>query len=126
MSKGGSYMNKNFKKYLKADLTVDETGLRQSFVSALPDLSDADRIFEDTLNEFDGEELIEVCREVIDTVTAECSADDFHNWNYDHLEFIIDLSNRYNFVIPRNLLNGLPEQLILLVDADKLSEPGCP
>lgn len=86
---------------------------------------DGGAMFDAAAVKFTGEELSEVCRELVETVTASCDADDFHNWSYDHLEFIIELSNIYGFTIPRNLLNGLPEQLILLVDPSKLSEPGC-
>lgn len=99
--------------------------LKAAFLEKLPAGSKGDAMFADALGEFDEDEISEVCAEVVATLTAECTEDDFHNWNYDHLEFIIDLSNRYGFTIPRNLLNGLPEQLILLVDAKKLSEPGC-
>jgi len=59
------------------------------------------------------------------TLKAECDADDFHNWDYDHLSTIIELSNSFGFKIPRNLVNGLPEQLIILVDHSKLGQPGC-
>jgi hypothetical protein len=100
--------------------------LRERFLAALPGGVDGPAIYRDMEAEFEGEELETVAEELIQTVTAGCTADDFHNWDYDHLEFIIDMSNDHGFEIPRNLLNGLPEQLILLVDADKLSPPGCP
>lgn len=102
-----------------------EEKCRNAFSEVLPDRLPADSIFNEAVKQFSGEELAEVCGEIVLTVTAGCTRDDFHNWNYDHLEFIIDLSNRHGFTIPRNLLNGLPEQLIILVDSDKLSEPGC-
>ena len=69
--------------------------------------------------------LAEVGGEIALTVHAGCTRDDFHNWNYDHLEFIIDLSNRHNFDIPKNFLNGLPEQLIILVDSEHVKKPRC-
>lgn len=107
----------------------DEEVLRSAFIEELKDeLSGAEKagaVFEDTRDSFEGLELLELSSEIVRTIKAECDADDFHNWDYDHLEFIIELSNRHNFTIPRNLLNGLPEQLIILVDAKKLGEPGC-
>lgn len=104
---------------------LDDAALKNSFLAELEQTTEAEQIFSDVQNTFEGEELLEVCSEIARTINAECTADDFHNWNYDHLEFIIELSNRYNFVVPRNLLNGLPEQLIILVDSNKLGEPGC-
>lgn len=123
-------MEKPFMHLVSGEGDVDEEALREAFLAELAGARfSADNalqgMFADALEEFDREELAEVCGEIVQTIKAECSADDFHNWNYDHLEFIIDLSNRYGFTIPRNLLNGLPEQLIILVDAKKLSEPGC-
>ncbi len=99
--------------------------LRLAFERDLPDTENRIDIFSDLLSSVEGEELAELAAELVQTINAECSADDFHNWDYDHLELIIDLSNRHGFTIPRNLLNGLPEQLIILVDADKLGEAGC-
>jgi len=99
--------------------------LKQEFLQRLPAGMQGAGMFADTLEKFPEEELPDVCAELLATLTASCTEDDFHNWDYDHLEFIIELSNRYGFVIPRNLLNGLPEQLILLVDKRKLSKPGC-
>ncbi|MFP4179847.1 MAG: hypothetical protein ACLFMZ_04775 [Spirochaetaceae bacterium] len=85
---------------------------------------DARGIFNRTSSAFVEEELPEVLAEIILTVTAECGRDDFHSWNYDHLEHIIELSNEFNFSIPKNLLNGLPEQLIILVDSGKVDRDG--
>jgi len=99
--------------------------LKQKFLEKLPSGVQGAGMFADALEKFPEEELPDVCGELLATLTASCTEDDFHNWDYDHLEFIIELSNRYGFVIPRNLLNGLPEQIILLVDKSKLSEPGC-
>jgi hypothetical protein len=107
----------------------DEEVLRSAFIEELKDElaggEKAGAVFEDVRTAFEGLELLELSSEIVRTIKAECDADDFHNWDYDHLEFIIDLSNRHGFTIPRNLLNGLPEQLIILVDAKKLGEPGC-
>ena len=99
--------------------------LKQTVIGDMPAGVDGTAMVNDIVGEFALEEAAEVCAELVATLTASCTEDDFHNWDYDHIEFIIDLSNRYRFTIPRNLLNGLPEQLILLVDAKKLSEPGC-
>ncbi|MFW5695338.1 MAG: hypothetical protein ACOCYB_09210 [Alkalispirochaeta sp.] len=114
-----------FRKTLSQDGSVDEAALREAFLAELQDQPEAEPLFDEAVAAYEGEELVEICGEIVQTIKAECTADDFHNWNYDHLEFIIDLSNRHNFIIPRNLLNGLPEQLIILVDSKKLSEPGC-
>lgn len=118
-------MNNPFSNLLDGDGNIDENELKTAFLSRLQDQENANAMFDDALQEYEGEELLQICGEIVQTIHAECNADDFHNWDYDHLEFIIDLSNRYGFVIPRNLLNGLPEQLIILVDAGKLGDPGC-
>jgi len=123
-------MEKPFIHLVSADGELNEDALRSAFSAELGDghfaKDDAPQgIFEDALERYEGSELAEVCGEIVQTIKAECSADDFHNWNYDHLEFIIELSNKYGFTIPRNLLNGLPEQLIIMVDAKRLGEPGC-
>ena len=114
-----------FQTFISRDGSVDETALKEAFLTELQDQAKAGAIFDEAVAAYEGEELAEICGEIVQTIKAECSADDFHNWNYDHLEFIIDLSNRHNFIIPRNLLNGLPEQLIILVNSKNLSEPGC-
>ncbi|MFW6250570.1 MAG: hypothetical protein ACOC47_05635, partial [Alkalispirochaetaceae bacterium] len=113
-------MYEPFQSFLSEDGTVNEADLKAEFLSRLAGVESAEKLFDATSEAFEGEELVQVCGEIVSTINAECDADDFHNWDYDHLEFIIDLSNRYGFTIPRNLLNGLPEQLIILVDADKL------
>ncbi len=99
--------------------------LRKAFIKRIPPSLPADKIYEASTREFSGEELAEICAEIILTITADCHQDEFHNWDYDHLTHIIELSKRFDFSIPRNLLNGLPEQLILLVDSDSLQSPEC-
>ena len=113
------------RKSFAAAASEGTEGLRPAFLGEMPNGVDSESMLEDILDEFDLEAAAEVSAELVATLTASCTEDDFHNWDYDHIEFIIDLSNRYGFTIPRNLLNGLPEQLFILVDAKKLSEPGC-
>jgi hypothetical protein len=98
---------------------------KDAFREVMPENLPADTIFDEAAEKFADEELAEICGEIALTVHAGCTRDDFHNWNYDHLEFIIDLSNRHNFDIPKNFLNGLPEQLIILVDSDHVKKPRC-
>jgi hypothetical protein len=102
-----------------------EQKCKAAFKEVMPENLPADKMFNEAAEKFSDEELAEVCGEVALTVHAGCTRDDFHNWNYDHLEFIIDLSNRYDFDIPKNFLNGLPEQLIILVDSDHVKKPEC-
>ncbi len=99
--------------------------LKSTFLEDIPEDYDGEVLFNEALEQFEAEELGEVCAEIILTLTASCERDDFHSWDYDHLSFIIELSNSHDFHIPKNLLNGLPEQLILLVDSDKVEKPGC-
>ncbi|MFW6360783.1 MAG: hypothetical protein ACOC2R_03440 [Spirochaetota bacterium] len=99
--------------------------LKSTFLEDMPDDYDGEALFNEALEQFEAEELGEVCAEMILTLTASCEQDDFHNWDYDHLAFIIELSNSHDLTIPKNLLNGLPEQLIILVDSDKVEKPGC-
>ncbi|HKK65616.1 MAG TPA: hypothetical protein VJ967_07160 [Clostridia bacterium] len=99
--------------------------LRSTFLEDLPEGYDGEALFSEAAEQFEAEEFGAVCAELILTLTASCERDDFHNWDYDHLSFIIELSNNYGFHLPQNLLNGLPEQLIILVDSDKVEKPGC-
>jgi len=94
--------------------------LKIEFLSELPGDIDGDPLFLEMEGRYEAEELAEIAAELVLTIDAECESDDFHNWDYEHLEFIIGLSNTYDFEIPRNLLNGLPEQLLLLIDQDHL------
>ncbi|SIQ33478.1 hypothetical protein SAMN05920897_10751 [Alkalispirochaeta americana] len=109
------------------DDQVDEEALGEAFGQKLENLgaTKARGIFSRIQETFSGAEMAEVCGRVLGTINAECGADEFHRWNYDHLEFIIELAREFDLVIPRNLLNGLPEQLILLVEAKRLGDPGC-
>jgi hypothetical protein len=102
-----------------------ENALKSAFIDLLPEDLPKEKIFEECKSSFAGEELAEVCAEVALTIRADCSSDEFHNWNYDHLEFIIQLSNKFVIQIPMNFLNGLPEPLIVLVDKNKLQRPEC-
>lgn len=102
-----------------------EDALKAAFIDVLPNDLSREEIFAECKNSFAGEELAEICAEVALTIRADCSSDEFKTWNYDHLEFIIQLSNKFVIQIPMNLLNGLPEQLIILVDKDKLQRPEC-
>jgi hypothetical protein len=99
--------------------------LKERFSGDLPDGVNGADLLAAIEREYHGEELAEVAAETVLTLTAGCSADDFHNWDYDHLSTIIELSNEFGFSIPKNLVNGLPEQLIILVDHTKLGQPGC-
>lgn len=119
-------MKQIFMPFTEQGDEVDESALKTVFLQELAGEQYAEEVFLDTRDQFGGGELVEVLSEIVETIRAECTDDEFCTWDYDHLEFIIDLSNRYSFTIPRNLLNGLPEQLIILVDAGKLSPPGCP
>lgn len=98
---------------------------REAFAEVMPEHLPAGKIFDEAEQKFSDEELARICGETALTVHAGCSRDDFHNWNYDHLEFIIEMSNKYNFDIPKNFLNGLPEQLIILVDSEHVKKPKC-
>jgi hypothetical protein len=99
--------------------------LKLAFERDLPDTKNSNEIFADLREQAEDDDLADLSAELVQTINAGCSADDFHTWDYDHLESIIDVSNKHGFTIPRNLLNGLPEQLIILVDAKKLGAAGC-
>ena len=114
-----------FKPFLDQKDDLNENALKDLFLERMSSIPEASQIFDDAAEEFVGEELVEVASEIVETFQGECGADEFHSWNYDHLEFIIELSNKYKLIIPRNLINGLPEQLILLVSAKRLGDPGC-
>jgi len=107
------------------DQKGDLIELKDRFLHDLPEDFEGDSIFQDIIDYGTGEDLPELCAEFIISVAGVCDEDDFHNWNYDHLEFIIELSNTYGFDLPANFLNGLPEQLILLVDSKKIRKKGC-
>lgn len=100
--------------------------IRTDFFARLPQTIDGSALWKEIAEEYVDEERAEVADEVVRTLTADCSVDEFHTWDVDHLEFIIELSNRHDLKIPRNLLNGLPEQLIIRVDHNRLTDPDCP
>jgi hypothetical protein len=106
-------------------MNLDDEGAKKRFIEEIGSQADGAALYRATMDGFDAEEAREVLAEMAATINAACSADDFHNWNYDHVEFIIQCSKKPGFTVPRNLLNGLPEQLIILVDKDRLAEPGC-
>ena len=126
-------MSNNFDKSLIDDYkkTTGDGGsgsierLKTRFLEDLPSELNGESIFCEIENKFDADEMPEVCAELVLTVTASCGQDDFHNWDYEHLNFIIDLSSEQGFDIPLNLLNGLPPQLLLLVDSDRIDDSGC-
>ena len=114
-----------FESFFGESDEIDEQALEQAFVKELSDFDQATTLFHAAADQFFGQELVEICSELVQTIHVTCNADDFHQWNYDHMEFIIDQSNALGFQIPRNFLNGLPEQLIILVDKNKLGGNGC-
>ena len=118
-------MISKFQPFFDQKDSLNENALKDLFLTHMSSIPEASQIFEDTAEEFMGEELVEVSSKIVETFQGECGADEFHSWNYDHLEFIIELSNKYALTIPPNLTNGLPEQLILLVSAKRLGKPGC-
>lgn len=99
--------------------------LAAAFAKEYPSEIPASEVIEKAGKRFLDDELPELLSEIILTVNADCKRDDFHSWNYDHLEFIIELSNQYNFRIPKNLINGLPEQLIHLIEWENVESPPC-
>jgi hypothetical protein len=122
MSKNPMYLIEEWQR-LQAEEDVE--ALKGAFIELLPADIPAEDIFADIEDSFAEEELAEVAAELAYTILADCSRDDFHNWDYDHMEFIIEQSNKHDFEIPRNFLNGLPEQLIILVNSGKVNKPEC-
>jgi glycerophosphoryl diester phosphodiesterase len=100
----------------------DTEVLKIEFLGELPEDIDGDPLFLEMEGRFEDEELAEIAAELVLTLNGECDRDDFHSWDYDHLEFIISLSTTYDFEIPRNLLNGLQEQLLLLIERENLRD----
>ena len=109
----------------KLVISGKEDVLKEKFISLVPEGVPGDKIYEDAASAFSGEELSDICAEFLLTVYSDCSRDDFHSWDYEHLSFIIEASNRYDFRISRNLVNGLPQQLVLRVKTKNLIKPEC-
>lgn len=99
--------------------------LRSAFVAAVPGSLPGDQIFAETKRAFDEDELPTVCAEVATTLNALCTEEDFHNWNYDHLEFIIEVAVRHRLRIPQNLLDCLPEYLAAAFKDGAQGDSGC-
>lgn len=99
--------------------------LREAFGALVPDGIDSGALVAAVYEAFSADTAPDLLAELAATITATCDDAAFHTWNYDHLEFIIEQSNRHHFRLPRNIVNGLPEQLILLVDSDNLIDPDC-
>lgn len=99
--------------------------LKTVFLDDLPSKHDGESMLTEIEEGFSLDELPVICAKLVLTITASCAQDDFHDWDYEHLGFIIELSNKYDFKIPQKLLNGLPSQLLLLVDSDKIDDSSC-
>ncbi|WP_020611287.1 hypothetical protein [Sediminispirochaeta bajacaliforniensis] len=99
--------------------------LHDEFIQKLPDAIPADLLFKACSQNFWGEELETICGELADTLNADCSREDFYLWDYDHLEFIIEQARRFHFSLPKNFVNGLPQQFVLRIEADHLYAPEC-
>lgn len=97
--------------------------LKRAFLEELPTGVAGKAMFADAVEAFTEDELPDVCAEVAATLTESYNENDFRDWDYDHLEFIIDLSGRYGFALPQELIAGLPQQLITLLDATRPQEP---
>jgi len=102
-----------------------EEALKEKFIDLVPAGVPGAEFYADAAKVFSGEELAEICAEIILTVFSDCSRDDFHGWDYEHLSFIIESSNKYDFKIAQNLVNGLPQQLILRVKMKNLDKTEC-
>ena len=97
--------------------------LKRAFLEELPTGVAGKAMFADAVEAFTEDELPDVCAEVVAALTESCEQNDSRGWDYDHLEFIIDLSSRYGFALPQELVAGVPQQLITLLDATKPQEP---
>ncbi|MBI9106400.1 MAG: hypothetical protein JEZ04_06595 [Spirochaetales bacterium] len=112
----------DWKKLMKAGR---EEVFKNKFIDLVPADVPGAELYDDAADVFSGEELAEVCAEIILTVFSDCSRDDFHSWDYEHLSFIIEASNKYDFKIAQNLANGLPQQLCLRVKMKNLDKTEC-
>ena len=107
-------------------MAESSSSVRERFVSQVPSYMDGDAMFADIEAEFDGDEIEVIADQLIRTITAGCSGNEFQNWDTDHLEFIIDMAHDHGFSIPRSLLENLPERLRVLADSESLGLQGCP
>lgn len=115
-----------FKKdWMKLMNAGKEDVMKERFLSLVPSDVPGGKIYTDASCMFAGAELAEVCAETVLSVFPDCNRDDYHLWNYEHLSFIIEESNKYEFKISENLANGLPQQLFLLLQMDNLEKPVC-
>ena len=103
----------------------DFDSLKNVFVAEVPTTFPAERIFDETKRSFDEDELPTVCAEIATTLNALCTEEDFQNWNYDHLEFIIEVASRHGFAIPRHLIDSLPDCLASILDEAQPKSGGC-
>ena len=103
----------------------DFDALKDAFVAEVPLTLPGEQIFDETKRAFDEDELPTVCAEMATTLNALCTEEDFQNWNYDHLEFIIEVASRHGFAIPPNLIDCLPDCLASILDEDESEDGGC-
>lgn len=103
----------------------DFDALKDAFVAEVPLTLPGEQIFDETKRAFDEDELPTVCAEMATTLNALCTEEDFQNWNYDHLEFIMETTSRHHVPIPRNLLDCLPDWMASILDEDEPGSGGC-
>lgn len=80
----------------------------------------AAEVFEAVWENWGIEEAPEIGSKIISVFNKTCDKEELKLWDYDLLEFIIELSTKYRLKLPKAIINGLPEQIILLIDSDLL------
>jgi len=92
--------------------------LSESFCANFEPQKDCGKIFECLWENWSMDEIPDLGSKIISVFNGTINQGDLRLWDYDVLEFIIDLSNTFKLALPKAVINGLPEQLILLVNSD--------
>ena len=115
MEKASKKFNEQATAIIDKHFRLMQEELARSFCEHFPHKENCSQVFESLWENWNLEEIPELGEKVISLFNGDCSKEELHLWDYDILEHIIELSNTYGLKMPKEIINGLPEQLILLV-----------
>lgn len=86
------------------------------FTAAFPVTEHAGTVFDELWDSCEVTDLPQIAEQTLALFARETQPDEPARWDYDAVEFMIELAKRHRLPLPKAVLEGLPEQTILLVD----------
>ena len=115
MEKASNKFNEQATAIIDKHFRLLQEELTKSFCEHFPHKDHCSQVFESLWENWNLEEIPDLGEKVISIFNGECPKEELNLWDYDLLEHIIEISNTYGLKIPKEIVNGLPEQLVLLV-----------